>query len=128
MVAGNDNDNYIVGASGSNSLWGGIGSSNDTLVGNDEGNTTFFYTDGAGNDEIVSENDNDVVWLLGIDLDKYDIDSLYEAIGDESVDIKFKDGGSVKVNGTSDVTFQIEGGYQWTADRQNKRFNYKGQA
>ena len=127
LVAGNELENVIVGAAGSNSLWGGFTGENDTLIGNDEGNTTFFYTYGAGNDEVQSYSDDDVVWLLGIDLDSYDIDALYEAIGDESVDIKFNDGGSVKVNGTSEVTFQIEGGHQWTADRESKTFKYKRQ-
>ncbi|MBQ9478550.1 MAG: hypothetical protein IJU71_03265, partial [Selenomonadaceae bacterium] len=74
--------------------------------------------------EIYSYNDDDLTYLLDIGLD--DIANITDE--DNALTIEMQDGGSVKVNGDVDKTFQIKDGYQWTYKKDEKRWEYKGQA
>ena len=124
LVAGNELENVIVGSAGNNSLWGGAFDEADTLIGSTDGVTGFFYAKGNGSDEIYSYNDDDLTYLLDIGLD--DIANITDE--DNALTIEMQDGGSVKVNGDVDKTFQIKDGYQWTYKKDEKRWEYKGQA
>lgn len=86
-------ENTIIGGLGNNSLWGGEGSSNDVLIGG-AGKNTFFYGLGNGQDTIEANDGDEVV--LGISID--DIVESQSSIGDTSLTLKLRDGGSLTVN------------------------------
>ena len=90
---------------GSRSLWGGV-DGDDTLVGS-QGYDEFFYCKGNGNDVIENAGDDDLINLLDVSLDDIDLNSFPNAIGDNSIELKFNDGGSLKVNGMSEVGFKV---------------------
>ncbi len=125
-IAGNMLENYIIGASGDNSLWGGTGGAADTLVGNAEGQTQFFYLNGNGDDVFITENENDVVNLLNIGLEEINWNDI--EMEEDKVAVGMNDGSKFQVNSSADVTFQLNNGSQWVADRENKTWRYKGQA
>ena len=101
-----DNDYYeLTDGEGSRSLWGGV-DGDDTLIGSD-GYDEFFYLKGNGNDVINNAGDNDLINLLDINLADIDLNSFPNAIGDNSIELKFNDGGSIKVNGISQVGFKL---------------------
>ena len=125
LVGGFETDNVIYGGHGVNSLWGGNGG-NDTLFGGGSANEYYYLTNG-GNDVIENAADGDVVHLLDIDLSNYDVNSLIEGVSTDAVEIKFNDGGSVKVNNSANVTFKITGGHKWTVNRETKEWSYQGQ-
>ena len=125
LVGGFETDNVIYGGHAVNSLWGGNGG-NDTLYGGGTANEYYYLTDG-GNDVIENAKDGDVVNLLGIDLNNYDINSLVDGVSTDAVEIKFNDGGSVKVNNDANVTFKIIDGHKWTVNRETKEWSYQGQ-
>ncbi|MBO4779206.1 MAG: hypothetical protein J5497_01065, partial [Selenomonadaceae bacterium] len=102
-LAGNDNDNTILaGNSGATSLWGGNGG-NDLLVGGN-GVDSFFYGLGNGDDTITGVSDGDAIILANITLDQISDRN----ITDNSVVLKFNDGGQLTVNdGGTAVNFTV---------------------
>ena len=114
--ADNSNNQIYAGGSGS-SLWGGVGG-NDTLTGS-SGYTEFFYAVGGGSDVVQSSNSTDLINLASVSLSQ--ITEVSVEIG--QVNINFVDGGNLKVNGESNVRYQVaEGTYsvnqytkQWSA-------------
>lgn len=125
LVGSLQDKNVIYGGHGTNSLWGG-GFDNDTMVAG-EGANEYYYLTNNGNDVIEGAKDDEIVNLLGIDLNNYDINSLVEGIGEESTEIKFNDGGSIKVNNAANVQFKILGGHKWSVDRSTNTWTYRGQ-
>lgn len=125
LVGSLEDNSVIRGGHGTNSLWGG-GSGNDTLVAG-EGANEYYYLYNGGDDVIEGAKDDEIVNLLGIDLNNYDINSLVEGIGEDSTEIKFNDGGSVKVNNAATVQFKILGGHKWSVDRSTNTWTYRGQ-
>ena len=118
-IAGhNDNSDTLSGGSGSSSLWGGFGG-DDLMVGG-SGKNTYYYLFGDGNDTITSAKSNDVVDLLGISLDNIDIAKTIENSNNSSINISFKDGGNLKVQGSdlSNVFFKTDSG-TWKLNRNN---------
>ncbi len=113
-IVGNALENVLVGSNGGSSLWGGDGSENDTLIGG-SGSNVFFYLKGNGNDVINNAGDGDVINLLNINLEDIDADSLVEGIDAGSITLKFNDGGSIRVNSSSDVEFRLSDGSTWQA-------------
>ncbi|MBR7025873.1 MAG: hypothetical protein IKI08_07720, partial [Selenomonadaceae bacterium] len=111
ILAGNELNNSIIGGTGQNSLWGGYTSSNDTLVGG-AGQNTFFYGAGNGRDKIQNAHDGDVISLEDITLDQ-----IADAnITSGGVILNFNDGGSLTVDGTADVTYQLADGSRYSAN------------
>ena len=125
LVGDSYEDNIIVGGTAVNSLWGGIGG-DDTLYGGGSANA-YFYLNEGGNDVIENAQDGDIVNLLGIELSNYDFNSLIDGVSENAVEIKFNDGGSIKVNNDADVTFRIIDGHKWTVNRETKEWSYQGQ-
>ena len=126
LVGSLTDENVIYGGHGTNSMWGG-GYGDDTLVAG-EGANEYYYLTNNGNDVIVGAKDDEIVNLLGIDLNNYNVDSLIDAVSDtESTEIKFNDGGSVKVANGAAVQFKILGGHKWSIDRSNNTWTYRGQ-
>ena len=118
-LVGNNFDNTIIGGQGDSSLWGNdIG--NDLLIGG-QGKNTFFYGIGNGNDTIQGINDGDVVNLGDITLAQ-----ISDAnISADSVSIRFNDGGSLQINGTADVTYQLADGTKFSANHQQLSWQAK---
>jgi len=102
-IAGSDKSDVLIGGYGDNSLWGGIGG-RDTLIG-ELGVNEFYYGLGNGIDVITNADDDDVVNLLGISLD--DIRTI--DVSDTSTTLKFVDGGRLNIEGTDELTFNVEG-------------------
>ena len=111
ILAGNDQNNLIIGGFGSDSLWGGYTSSDDTLVGG-AGQNTFFYGSGNGRDKIQNAHDGDIISLEDITLDQIS-DANITAGG---VILNFQDGGSLTVDNTADVTYQLADGSKYFAN------------
>ena len=112
-LVGNEYDNTIIAGQGDSSLWGGFSSSNDLLVGGNSRNT-FFYCMSNGNDTIQGTNDKDFVILADVSLDQI----IETSITADSVSIRFNDGGSLQIQGTSDVTYQLADGSKYSANHQ----------
>ena len=111
ILAGNELNNSIIGGTGSNSLWGGYSSESDTLVGG-AGQNTFFYGTGNGRDKIQNAHAGDEIILDDITLDQ-----IAEAnITAGGVILNFTDGGSLTIDGTADVTYQLADGSRYSAD------------
>ena len=118
-LAGNDADNIISAGSGDSSLWGGnLGS--DVLIGG-SGRNTFFYTVGNGSDNVQGAHDGDLVYLSQVTLDQ--IASTNITAG--GVAINFKDGGSLQVDSTADVTYQLADGSRYSANHEQLAWNGK---
>ncbi len=97
-------------------LWGGA-EGNDTLFGSD-GYDEFVYMKGNGNDVIENAGDDDLINLLNVSLGDLDLNELPNAIAEDSTTLKFNDGGSIKVNGTSEVGIKfVDGGTFYVKDR-----------
>lgn len=96
-LVGNEFGNTIIAGQGDASLWGGSSASNDVLIGGGSRNT-FFYLLGNGNDTVNGTNDGDEIAFSDITLDQI---SSADVTAD-SVSLKFVDGGSLTVNGTSE--------------------------
>ena len=111
-LAGNNNDNVIFAGTGETSLWGGFGG-NDLLVGNSS-KDSFYYGIGNGNDTIQNVSDGDNVILLDVSLDQI-IDANITA---DAVTIKLNNGGSLQINGSADVTYQLADGSKYSANQQ----------
>ena len=120
ILAGNELGNVIMGGSGANSLWGGYGSENDTLIGG-AGQNSFFYLQGNGRDVVRNAHDGDEVILDDITLEQ-----IAEAnITAGGVVINFTDGGSLTVEGTAEVTYQLADGSRHVANRATNDWNSK---
>lgn len=112
-LVGNEFDNTIIAGQGDSSLWGGFASSNDLLIGGNSRNT-FFYCMGNGNDTVQGTNDKDFVILSDVSLDQI----IETSITADSVSIRFNNGGSLQIQGTSDVTYQLADGSKYSANHQ----------
>lgn len=125
VVGGYFEDNVIYAGSGTNSLWGGNGG--DDTIYSGEGNTQYFYLRSDGNDVFEGVKDNEVVNLLNIGLEEIDFDGLQ--ITGDAINVKFNESGgngSLKINSSAEVVFQLQNGSQWSSDREGG-WNYKGQ-
>ena len=103
LVGANNVSNQIYAGSGGSTLWGGAGGA-DTLTGG-AGFDEFIYTSGSGSDVIRNAGDNDVVNLAGINLSQI-VDA---SVSENGVEATFQDGGRLRVEGNSNVGFQLEG-------------------
>ena len=112
IIGANDLANKLIAGSGGSSLWGGNGG-DDTLVGGD-GYDEFFYTVGNGNDVIKNAASNDIVNLLGVSLGQIS-DAL---VNESAVTLKFIDGGSLRVEGNTNVGYSL-GGLTYAANQSN---------
>ena len=113
-LVGNDFNNTIIAGQGDSSLWGGSSTSNDLLIGG-AGKNTFFYLQGNGRDTVQGVRDGDEIIL-----DNLTLDQISEAnITAGGVMINFIDGGSLTINGTADVTYQLADGSKYSADHQS---------
>ena len=112
ILAGNDLDNTILAGKGDASLWGGNGG-DDLLVGG-KGQNLFFYCVGNGNDTVQGAHDGDGVILADVSLDQI----ASTKISADSVDINFRDGGSLHVEGNSDITYQLADGSKYSANHE----------
>lgn len=112
-LVGNEFDDTIIAGQGDSSLWGGFSPSNDLLIGGNSRNT-FFYCMGNGNDTIQGTNDKDFIILSDVSLDQI----IETSITADSVSIRFNDGGSLQIQGTSDVTYQLADGSKYSANHQ----------
>ncbi len=115
ILAGNDAEKQIYGGEGGNSLWGGAGTEADTMHGGD-GRNMYFYLYGNGNDVVTDAND-DVINLLNIGLEEINFADI--SMSAESIGMGFNDGGSIVVNNSADVIFQLKNGVGFKADRQS---------
>ena len=109
-LVGSSEDNTITAGSGDASLWGGFGG-NDTLYGGSGENEYFFLKEG-GHDVIAKANDGDVVNMFGISLDDIDFDQTTAT--SEAVVAKLKDGSTLTLNTTANVTYKFTDGSQWS--------------
>lgn len=75
---------------------------------------TFFYTNGNGNDTITGANNGDVVYLSQVTLDQI----ASTNITSDAVTLNFKNGGSLKINGSADVTYQLTDGTAYGVNRE----------
>ena len=120
ILAGNELSNVITGGSGDNSVWGVYGSESDTLIGG-AGQNTFFYGAGNGNDNIQNAHDGDIISLEDITLDQ-----IADAnITNGGVIFKFMDGGSLTVDSTADVTYQLADGSKYFANHSTHDWDSK---
>ena len=120
ILAGNELNNSIVGGSGNDSLWGGYTNSNDTLVGG-TGQNTFFYGIGNGRDKIQNAHDGD-----NIILDDITLDQIADAnITSGGVILNFNDGGSLTIDGTANVTYQLADGSKFSANHSTQDWDSK---
>ena len=104
VMSGADNaDNQIYAGNSGSSLWGGQGG-NDTLSGGD-GADEFVYKPGSGNDVVQDAGDNDLVNLDGVNFSQL----VNASVNERGIDATFQDGGSLKVEGNSNLNFRIEG-------------------
>lgn len=112
-LVGNEYDNTIIAGQSDSSLWGGFSSSNDLLIGGNSRNT-FFYCMGNGNDTIQAATDKDAVILSDVFLDQI----VSTNISADFVDINFIDGGSLRINGNYNVTYQLADGSRYSANHE----------
>lgn len=119
-LVGNDFDNTIIAGHGDSSLWGGSSTSDDLLIGGDSHNT-FFYCMFNGDDTIRGANDGDSVILANIFLEQI----ISTSITADSVAINFIDGGSLRVEGRSDVTYQLADGSRYSANHETQNWYSK---
>lgn len=119
-LVGNDFNNTIIAGQGDSSLWGGSSSSNDLLIGGKSQNTFFYFMDN-GRDTIQGANNGDKVILDNISLDQI----ISTNITADAVFINFNDGGSLKVDGQSDVTYQLADGSKYSASYERLQWDSK---
>lgn len=103
MIGMDHASNIIYANDVGSSLWGANGGA-DTLVGGG-GYDEFFFAMGSGVDTIKNAGSEDIVNLLGVTLGQI---STAEITGD-GVNLSFADGGSLRVEGTSNVGYRLEG-------------------
>ena len=115
-MAGNELNNVIMGGSGNNTLWGGT-YGDDVLIGG-IGRNTFIYSFGNGNDRIQNANDGDKIILDDITLDQIKDTNITA----NRVAINFTDGGSLIVEGSADVTYQLGDGTKLSANHTQREW------
>lgn len=114
LMAGDTEENRIIGGTGNSSLWGGRGSVNDTLIGG-SGNDIFYYGLNNGNDVIQNAEDGDVVRLFNISFE-----NLVSARKiDSNLVIAMDSGDTLTVLGESTATFSL-------ADGRNYKYDHDG--
>ena len=116
VLAGNEQENILVGGDGegSSSLWGGSGEETDYLSAG-TGKTMFWYGFGQGNDVIFSNKENDVVNLYDINLNQ-----IADAqIDDEGIIGVFTNGQSITVYSSTELSaeFQLANGEKYRYNR-----------
>ena len=116
ILVGNALENVITSSNGNSTLWGGNGSENDTLIGG-SGEDVFFYAEGNGNDVIENAEVNDII-SINLPIDAFD-SSYLDGISENSLTMKFNDGGSIQVNSNADVGFTFQDGSTWHAVNRN---------
>ena len=112
ILAGNENNNLIIGGAGSNSIWGGYASSNDTLVGG-SGQNTFFFAVENGHDVIRNAHDGDLVSLEDIYLENI---ARADITGGGAV-IELTDGSRLEVQSSAAIDYRLQDGTTYTANR-----------
>ena len=123
LLVGNDNDNVIRASKGASTLWGGSGSeSNDMLIGN-SGQDVFWYGIGQGKDHVAGADGNDIVYLYDFTID--DIANLNT--NSSSFIITDKKGGSLTIDnaGTSGVNFRLADGSTFAYDSSENQWESK---
>ena len=110
----------IIAGQGDASLWGGFSLTDDLLIGG-ESHNTFFYCLSNGNDTITRVNKGDKVILSTVTLDQI----TGTKITADSVSIDFIDGGSLQINGNSDVTYQLADGSKYSANQERLEWESK---
>lgn len=110
-LVGNSIDNTIIAGLGNSTLWGGESADSDLLIGGD-GQNIFVYNKGNGNDTIQETNDGDFVVFNDISLDQI----MSSNITSDAVYINFTDGGSLQIEGSNDVTYQLANGSRYSAN------------
>lgn len=118
MIGGDNSDNQIFAGDNGSSVWGGNGGADSMLGG--AGYDEFFYAPGSGNDLIGNADENDLINLLGVTLDQ--ISSA--EVNDNEISIGFNDGGNLKIDGSSNVGFKLEG-VTYAANRADKTWTTK---
>ena len=113
-LVGNEFNNTIIAGQDDASLWGGSSSSDDLLIGGNSRNT-FFYCNGNGRDTIQATTDKDFVILSDVFLDEI----VSTNISADFVDINFIDGGSLRINGNYNVTYQLADGSRYSANHEH---------
>lgn len=117
-LAGNDYNNTILAGSGDTSLWGG-NFGDDLLIGGD-GTNTFYYQIGNGADTIQGAKEGDVIDLTGVTIAdvEYGVALGISKIDETGVSIGFANGGTLRVEGTADVDYLVQGQkYHLNSDR-----------
>lgn len=124
-LAGNGSvSETIIGGSGTNSLWGGAGTSNDTLQGTYGGTNTFYFGKGEGNDVISGSSSDDKVVLYNVALG--DVTSI--DVTSSNMKIGLSDGSTLTVKGmstTSVSNFELGDGSSWKYDYASKSWSQK---
>lgn len=108
-LAGNDYNNSIYGGAGDTSLWGG-NFGDDLLVGG-TGKNTFYYALGNGADTIQGAKEGDVIDLTGVTIADVEAGVALgiSQIDDSGVSIGFATGGTLRVDGTANVDYVVQG-------------------
>ena len=119
-LVGNANDNTIIAGKSDASLWGGFSPADDLLIGGNSHNT-FFYCNGNGHDTIQGTNNGDSVILSDISLNQI----TRTKITADAVSIDFIDGGSLQINGSSDITYQLADGSKYSANHERLEWDSK---
>lgn len=120
FLVGNQYNNTIIASQGNSTLWGGSSSTDDLLIGNSSQNT-FLYNYGNGKDKIQNTSDGDSILLSDISLDQIISTKIYS----DSVFVRFNDGGTLRVAGSSDVTFTLADGANYSANHQTSSWQNK---
>lgn len=119
-------DETIIGGKGSNSLWGGAGSSDDTLRASVNSVNTFYFGNGDGNDVITNTNSDDKVLLYNVALS--DIEKIDDSTSGQ-LTITLKDSSSLTIKGmnsTNSVSqFVLSDESKWNYDYSSKSWSQK---
>jgi len=125
-LAGNSNDNSIIGGSASNVMWGGNSTSDDTLVAGGSKNAFFYGVSSLneGNDVITGASSNDTVNILSLSLSDFTEGNASVDVTSSTINVNFANGGSLAVNNNGE-TFQLGDGSAWVYDKKAGGFQQK---